>query len=53
MQKRFGQVAQMDEVQLGSISSTFYEQLLRAQIPNAQKRLTILLSFLRFQDLHA
>jgi len=29
----------------GSISSTCYEQLLRTQIPNAQKRLAILLSF--------
>jgi hypothetical protein len=41
----------MNEVQntfskQGSISSTFYEQLSRPQIPNAQKRLTILLSLL-------
>jgi len=33
---------------LGSISSTFFEQLLHTQIPKAQKRLTTGLSFLYF-----
>jgi len=36
-------------VLIGSISSTFYKQLLHAQIPNTQKRLMTLLSFLHFQ----
>ena len=30
---------------MGSISSTFYEQLLRSQIPKAQKRLSSQLAF--------
>ncbi len=33
---------------MGSISSTFYEQLLHAKIPKAKKSLTTWLSFLRF-----
>ncbi len=37
----------------GSISSTFYEELLRMQILRAQKRLTTWLSFLHFWDLRA
>ena len=36
---------------LGSISSTFYEQLLRSQIPKAPKSCLTWLSFLRFWDL--
>jgi hypothetical protein len=36
---------------LGSISSTFYEQLLRAQIPKAVKDTDDLAVFFRFWDL--
>ncbi len=36
-----------------SISSTFYVQLLLAQIPEAQKDTDIFNEFLRFWDLHA
>ena len=36
---------------LGSISSTFYAQLLRTQIPKAQKKTVNSSSFLRFRDL--
>jgi len=35
----------------GSISPTFYEQLLNAQIPKAQKKTDSLIVFLCFQDL--
>jgi len=38
---------------LGSILSTFYEQLFSAQILKVKKRLTTWLSFLRFWNLHA
>jgi len=36
-----------------SISSMFYEQLLRTQIPKAQKKTVKSSSFLHFWDLHA
>jgi hypothetical protein len=35
------------------ISPTFYEQLLRLQIPNAQKYIQAVNLFLHFWDLHA
>ena len=38
---------------LGLISPTFYEQLLRAQIPKAQQSCLTWQSFLRFWDLRA
>ncbi len=44
-------IAISQRVTLGSSSSTFYDQLLCAQIPKAQKRLITWLSFLRFRDL--
>ena len=43
----------LNERNLVSISSTFYEQLLHAQIPKAQKRLWSQADFLRFWDLQA
>jgi len=44
-------VKQAELPYLWSISSTFYKQLLRAQIPIAQKRLTTWLPFLCIWDL--
>ncbi len=39
-------------VALGSISPTFSEQLLRAQIPKAQKDSQVITVFLHIWDLH-
>jgi len=36
----------------GSISPTFYEKLLRAQIPKVQKESEVISIFLRFWDLY-